>query len=191
MVLIAGLGNPGLKYEGTRHNTGYMAVDEVAVRSSIHFTAERFSAVFGSGTVGGKRSVLLKPVTFMNLSGKSIREAVSFYHADPAKDLIVVYDDIDLDVGRIRIRKNGSAGGHNGMKSIIRELGTEDFIRIRIGIGGKPEKWDLADWVLSRFTPEEADTMEKASQRAAEAAESILTAGIDKATTLYNRREDT
>ncbi|MCR5486443.1 MAG: aminoacyl-tRNA hydrolase [Lachnospiraceae bacterium] len=191
MVLIAGLGNPGLKYEGTRHNTGYMAVDEVAVRSSIHFTAERFRAVFGSGTVGGKRSVLLKPVTFMNLSGKSIREAVSFYHADPAKDLIVVYDDIDLDVGRIRIRKNGSAGGHNGMKSIIRELGTEDFIRIRIGIGGKPEKWDLADWVLSRFTPEEADAMGKASQRAAEAAESILTEGIDKAMTLYNRREDT
>ncbi len=187
MVLIAGLGNPGLKYEKTRHNTGYTVIDELSGRHGIHVDTEKFHALIGKGQIGAEKVVLIKPITFMNLSGESLREVISFYKPDLKSELIVVYDDIDLEVGRLRIRKSGSAGGHNGMKNIIKELGTQEFIRIRIGIGAKPHQWDLVDWVLGRFSEDEQTVMRDAVMRAADALESILSEGADIAMNRFNQ----
>ena len=151
MYIIAGLGNPGKKYEGTRHNIGWQVVDELADKHGIRIMESRFRGLVGKGAIGGEKVLLLKPLTYMNLSGESIAEAVRFYKLDAATQLIVISDDISLDVGQLRMRKKGSAGGHNGLKNIIAHLGSEEFMRIKIGVGDKPAGADLVDYVLGSF----------------------------------------
>ncbi|MEG0304060.1 MAG: aminoacyl-tRNA hydrolase [Oscillospiraceae bacterium] len=153
--IIVGLGNPGKKYEGTRHNIGFCAIDYCAEKWNIKINKVKFDALYGTGTIGGKKLLLLKPQTFMNLSGEAVHKASDFYKLTSA-ELIVLFDDISLSPGRIRIRRTGSAGGHNGIKSIIQHMG-QDFMRVKIGVGEKPTpEFDLADWVLSRFTTGES-----------------------------------
>lgn len=182
--VIAGLGNPGKKYATTRHNVGFLTLDSLAKESGIPITKIKHKALIGEGRIGGKKVVLVKPQTYMNKSGESVQELVSFYKI-PLENLVVIYDDIDLDPGRLRIRKKGSGGSHNGMRNIIRLLGDDEFPRIRIGVG-RPEQQDLASFVLSQFQEEEkrdvADTIEKASK----AAKTIVSEGLDVAMNLYN-----
>ena len=186
MYIIVGLGNPGSRYEGTRHNMGFDVIDRLIEDNRIPQAGRKFHAVYGTGMIGGEKVVLAKPITFMNLSGTSVRELTDFYKIDPSRELIVISDDIDLDPGRIRIRKKGSAGGQNGLKHIIQCLGTQDFIRVRVGTGAKPQNWELADWVLSRFSKDERAEVDDAIVRAAEAIETIVTDGIDTAMNRYN-----
>ncbi len=174
MLIIAGLGNPDKKYEHTKHNTGFEVLDILSGRWGIRTDSKKHRSLCGTGTVEGVRLMLMKPQTYMNLSGEAIADAVNFYKADPARDLIVIYDDIDLPVGKIRIRPEGSAGGHNGMKDIISRLGTESFRRVRVGVGAKPQDRDLADWVLSGFSPDEEKIMKDVRERAAESVEAML-----------------
>lgn len=188
MYIIAGLGNPGPKYAHTRHNAGFEAVERLADRYRIPMETKKFQALCGTGTIEGQKVLLLKPQTYMNLSGESIREACSFYKIDPEEALIVLYDDISLAPGQLRIRRKGSAGGHNGMKSIIGQLGTQVFLRVKIGVGEKPEGWDLADYVLSRFPEEEQREMEDAFERAAKAAAMLLTEDADRVMSEFNTR---
>ena len=151
--IIAGLGNPGTKYENTRHNAGFLAIDRVAEKAGASIDRLKFKGLTGQAEVGGKRVLLLKPSTFMNLSGQSVQEALAFYKLPPSR-CIVLFDDISLEPGRMRIRAKGTDGGHNGMKNIIYLTGHDDIPRIKIGVGKKPNPgWDLADWVLSRFSP--------------------------------------
>jgi len=182
--VIVGLGNPGKKYATTRHNVGFLALDTLAMESDIQITKIKHKALLGEGRIGGKKVVLAKPQTYMNKSGESVQELVNFYKI-PLENLIVIYDDIDLDPGRLRIRKKGSGGSHNGMRNIIRLLGDDGFPRIRIGVG-RPEQQDLASFVLSQFPDEVkrdvADMIEKSSM----AAKAIVTEGLDVAMNLYN-----
>ena len=174
--LVVGLGNPGSQYEATRHNVGFRAVDALA------------KALTAQATVGGVRVLLMKPQTYMNLSGVAIKQAADFYKVPPER-VLVLFDDIDLDVGRLRIRRNGSAGGHNGIKSIISSLGSQEFPRIKIGVGAKPHPdCDLADWVLSRFTLAEQKLLDPAIEHAAEAVPVIFTQGIERASSQFNRK---
>ena len=159
MYIIVGLGNPGIKYAGTRHNIGFNAVTRIADDYNISMNIKKHKAVCGTGFIAGNKVLLAMPQTFMNLSGESVRELVDFYKIDPEEELIVIYDDVSMDVGRMRIRAKGSAGGHNGIKSIISHLGSDKFPRIKIGVGAKPEGWDLADHVLGRFSDEDNKTM--------------------------------
>lgn len=186
MILIAGLGNPGTRYAKTRHNMGFDAVDILARKYGIGLKTDRFRAKVGTGVIGGEKVLLMKPQTYMNESGTAVSAAVSYYKLDPASQLIVLSDDIALPPGVIRIRKAGSAGGQKGLKDIIAKLGTQDFARIRIGVGAKPEGWDLADHVLSVFSPEERQTVDEALARAAEAAAMIVSDGADAAMNRYN-----
>ena len=186
MYIIAGLGNPGREYENTRHNAGFASLDALAKRHGIELTTRKFQALTGSGYIDGQKVLLVKPQTYMNLSGESIREAVDFYKIDPETELIVIYDDISLAPGNLRIRKKGSAGGHNGMKNIILHLGTQVFSRIRVGVGEKPAGWDLADYVLGGFSKEDEALVKEACEHAAEAAAEILTDGPDKAMNDFN-----
>lgn len=188
MYIIVGLGNPGSRYEGTRHNMGFDVIDRLITVNNIPQAGRKFHAVYGTGIIGGQKVVLAKPVTYMNLSGTSVRELMDFYKIDPTRELIVISDDIDLEPGRIRIRKKGSAGGQNGLKHIIQCIGTQDFIRVRVGTGAKPQDWELADWVLSRFPKEERTQVDDAIIRAAEAVETIVTDGIDAAMNRYNTK---
>lgn len=188
MYIIVGLGNPGTKYEGTRHNMGFDVIDALIERNKIPSTGTKFHALYGTGRIGAEKVVLAKPLTYMNLSGTAVREITDFYKIDVKNELIVISDDIDLEPGRLRIRKKGSAGGQNGLKDIIGKLGTEEFVRIRVGTGAKPAGWDLADWVLSRFTKEERKAVDEAIVRAAEAVETIVTDGADAAMNKYNTR---
>ena len=174
MYVIAGLGNPGSKYEKTRHNVGFQVIDRLAEKYHIDMKLKRHRAVCGTGMIEGTRVLLMKPQTFMNLSGESIQEAVRFSGADPETEFLVVYDDVSLPPGQLRIRKKGSAGGHNGIKNIILHLGTQTFTRVRVGVGEKPEGYDLADYVLGHFPKEEKKQMEDAFDRAAEAVAVIL-----------------
>lgn len=190
MYIIAGLGNPGKKYEGTRHNIGYQVVDELADKHGIRVMESRFKGLIGKGVIGSEKVLLLKPVTYMNLSGESIGEAVHFFKIDEASQLIVISDDISLDVGQLRIRKKGSAGGHNGLKNIIAHLGHEEFMRIRIGVGDKPAGGDLADYVLGSFSREERKKLSETKKNAVLAVETIMSDGIDKAMNLYNTRKE-
>ena len=187
MYLIAGLGNPTKKYEGTRHNVGFETVDIIADSQGIALSSNKHKAVYGQGFIGGEKVILAKPQTFMNLSGEAVSALLSYYKEDPAESLIIISDDIDLPVGHIRIRKSGSPGGHNGLKDIVSRIGTQEFIRIRIGVGQKPADWDLADYVLSRFVPEDRKKIDEAEEAAASAVEAILTDGVDKAMNVYNR----
>ena len=186
MYIIVGLGNPGKKYEATRHNMGFDVIDRLIYKHNIPCSGSKFHAMYGTGRIGTEKVILAKPLTYMNLSGTSVRELVDFYKIDPETELIVISDDIDLEPGRIRIRKQGSAGGQNGLKHIVQCLGTQKFIRIRIGTGGKPEGWELADWVLSRFTMDDRAVIDDAIVRAADAVAAICTDGIDKAMNVFN-----
>lgn len=185
MKIIAGLGNPTREYEGTRHNMGFSAIYQIADRYNIKMNIARHKALIGTGIIAGEKVMLVMPQTYMNLSGESIGEILRFYKLSPA-DLIILYDDIDLDVGKLRIRAKGSAGGHNGIKSIIAHIGTETFDRVRIGVGHKPEGWDLADHVLSRFSKEELPVVRDSVSRAADAIEVIISSGIEAAMNKYN-----
>ena len=188
MYIIVGLGNPGMKYEGTRHNMGFDVIDRLIEQHKVPQAGTKFHSVYGNGRIGAERVVLAKPLTYMNLSGTAVRELVDFYKIDPERDLIIVSDDIDLAPGRIRIRKQGSAGGQNGLKHIIQCLGTQNFIRVRVGTGQKPEGWELADWVLSRFSNDERKVVDEAIVEAADAVSTIITDGIDAAMNRYNKK---
>mgnify|MGYP002281654972 CR=1 FL=1 len=187
MYVIAGLGNPGGKYEKTKHNMGFQVIDLLADKYHIEMNQKKHKAICGTGIIDGVKVLLLNPQTFMNLSGESIRDAVDFYKIDPETELIVIYDDISLAPGHLRIRKKGSAGGHNGIKNIIQHLGTQVFPRIRVGVGEKPEGWDLADYVLSGFSKEDEALVKESWERAVEAAAVMLTDGPEKAMNDFNR----
>ncbi|MBQ9942270.1 MAG: aminoacyl-tRNA hydrolase [Christensenellaceae bacterium] len=188
MILIAGLGNPGLKYRNTRHNAGFAAIDALADSLGVRFSKKRFQGVVAEARIGQKKVLLLKPHTYMNLSGKAIREAMDFYKVDP-KDLIVIYDDIDLDIGRLRIKASGSAGSHNGMRSIIKEIGSTDFPRVRVGIGKPPAYMDLADFVLQKLTRQRKDSFLKCADAAAKAVQALVKSGVAQAQQDFNGLE--
>lgn len=185
MYIIAGLGNPGKEYDGSRHNVGFMTLDTLADRYQIDIREKAHKALIGKGMIEGNKVILVKPQTYMNLSGESIRSVMDYYKTEPS-EFIVIYDDISLEPGQIRIRKKGSAGGHNGIKNIIAHLGTQEFPRIRIGVGEKPPRMDLADYVLSRFPKEEKEEMEQAFRDGAAAAVSMMNEGIDTAMNRFN-----
>ena len=184
--LLVCLGNPGDKYENTRHNVGYMVADEVAGRQGKPIQRLKFKALTNILTISGERVLVMKPVTYMNLSGEAVRQAVDFYKIPPGR-VLVVSDDTALAIGRLRIRQKGSAGGHNGLKNIIQHLGTDQFPRLRVGVGEKPHPdYDMADWVLGKFTGEDKKTIEAAVKRAADAIECILDQGIDRGMGKFN-----
>lgn len=187
MYLITGLGNPGSRYAHTRHNAGFEAIDRLADRYRISIDTKKFQGLCGVGMIEGQKTLLLKPQTFMNLSGESVRAACDFYKIDPEEELIVLYDDISLPPGQLRIRTKGSAGGHNGMKNIIAQLGTQVFRRVKIGVGEKPADWDLVDHVLGHFSKEEWTKMEDAFGRAAQAAAMLLTEEPERVMNEFNR----
>lgn len=186
MYVIAGLGNPKREYENTRHNIGFEAIDRLAEKYEIRLFERRHKALIGKGYIHGRKVILAKPQTFMNLSGESIREIIDYYKVDAAKELIVICDDISLEPGQLRIRKKGSAGGHNGLKNIILHLGNDEFQRIKMGVGGKPAGYDLADYVLGHFTSAERKLMDESADRAADAAVCMMEEGPDRAMNLYN-----
>lgn len=186
MYIIAGLGNPTREYEKTRHNVGFDAIDVLAEKHQIKIDSIKYNALYGSGFIGGEKVILIKPLTYMNLSGEAVREFVNFYKIDPEEEFLVLYDDISLPPGKLRLRRKGSAGGHNGIKNIIAHLGTEKFKRIKIGVGEKPEGWDLKDHVLGRFNKEDRALVEASFENAAKACELILADEFDKAMNLYN-----
>lgn len=188
MFVIAGLGNPTQKYEHTRHNIGFDVIAYLADQYNISVNTRKFKGLCGSGFVEGQKVTLLKPQTFMNLSGQSIREAVDFYKLNPAEELIVIYDDIALDPGYLRVRRKGSAGGHNGIKDIISHLGSQEFLRIRVGVGEKPESFGLADYVLGRFPAEERKKVDEAVRCAADAVGLMVQSRTDEAMNLYNKK---
>lgn len=188
MYIIAGLGNPGGKYDNTRHNVGFQVIDILADRMGILVEEKKHKALCGRGMLEGQKVVLLKPQTFMNLSGESVRAAADFYKAGP-EDVLVVYDDISLEPGQLRIRTKGSAGGHNGIKNIIAHLGTQEFPRVKVGIGEKPKGMDLADYVLSRFSKGEQELMDQAFKEAADAVAVILGQGIEPAMNQFNAKK--
>ena len=184
--LIAGLGNPGQKYEKTRHNMGFLAVDLLAEEKGVKLNKVKFKAAYNLMDFGGARCLVMKPQTYMNLSGEAVRQGVDFYKIPPER-VLVVSDDTALALGRLRIRTKGSAGGHNGLKNIIQHLGTDQFPRLRVGVGEKPHPdYDMADWVLGRFTGEDKKTIDGAVKRAADAVECILAEGIDRGMGKFN-----
>lgn len=187
MYLIAGLGNPTREYEKTRHNVGFETIDILADKAGTTVTEKKHKALYGKGYIGGQKVILAKPQTYMNLSGESIREIADFYKIEP-ENIIILCDDINLSEGQLRIRLKGSAGGHNGLKNIISHLGTQEFPRIRIGVGEKPRGMDLADYVLGRFPKEQQAVMEEAYRDAAEAACMMIEDGADAAMNHYNRK---
>lgn len=186
MYIIVGLGNPDRKYQGTRHNIGFDVVDAFAKRFSIDVINKKFNALVGTGVAEGHKVVLVKPQTYMNLSGESVRRVLDFYKVDETQELIVISDDISLDVGKLRIRKKGSAGGHNGLKNIILHLGHDNFHRIKVGVGEKPTGYDLADYVLGHFSKEEQKVMEETAKRAVEALLVMMNEGADAAMNQFN-----
>ena len=184
--LIVGLGNPGEKYENTRHNVGFQVIDELAERQGKPVQRLKFKALTGLLTIGGEKALVMKPVTYMNLSGEAVRPAADFYKLPPER-ILVISDDVALAAGRLRIRAKGSAGGHNGLKSIIQHLGTDQFPRIRVGVGEKPHPdYDLADWVLGRPQGEDKKAIDGAVKRAADAVECILTQGLERGMGRFN-----
>lgn len=184
--IIAGLGNPGRKYEMTRHNAGFLALDVLAREEGFEFKKLKFHALIADEMIAGKRCLLMKPQTMMNNSGEAIYEAASYYNI-PDENIIIIYDDISLDVGKTRIRRKGSAGGHNGIKSIISCLGSEEFPRVKVGVGKKPNaSYDLAAWVLGEFPKDTHDDLNSALKNAVEATKLIVQNNIDQAMNLYN-----
>ncbi len=189
MYLIAGLGNPTLQYENTRHNAGFAVIDELSRKYNIPLTEKKHKGLLGRGIIDGVKVILCKPQTYMNLSGECIGEIVDYYDIDPESELLVISDDIELDPGRIRIRKKGSAGGHNGLKNIIFMMGTDNFPRIKVGVGKKPPEFDLADWVLSHFGDEDKKAVGTAAKDAADAVSLILSGDIDEAMNRFNGKK--
>ena len=186
--LIVGLGNPGAEYARTRHNTGFLALDELAGMLGVKVERSRFRALTGTASYRGSKLILLKPQTYMNASGMAVEPAAHFYKVPPER-VLVIFDDISLPVGRIRVRKDGSAGGHNGLKSIIHALGSEDFPRVKVGVGAKPHPdYDLADWVLSVVAKEEQPAYQAALRNAAEAALAVIGEGVPAAAAKFNGR---
>lgn len=184
--LIVGLGNPGSEYEATRHNAGFIVVDMLAENLGCGLTKLKFKSLYGTADIGGKKCLILKPQTFMNNSGEAVRDAAAFYKI-PAENIIVVSDDISLDVGRLRIRRKGSDGGHNGLKSIIYLLNNDNFARIKVGVGKKPHPdYDLAAWVLSRFKNDEVDNLKKAAENACDAIKLMVEGKTDMAMNKFN-----
>ncbi len=191
MYIIVGLGNPGGKYENTRHNIGFDVIDKLADQENIGVLEKKHKAVIGKGVIAGEKCILAKPQTFMNLSGESVRALLDYYKVDETAELIVISDDISLDVGQLRIRKKGSAGGHNGLKNIIAHLGHDSFMRVKMGVGAKPKGWDLADYVLGHFSPQEREIMEEAVARAADAIRMMITVDADAAMNEFNAKPHT
>lgn len=189
MYLIVGLGNPTKQYEKTRHNIGFDVIDALADKYNISVTEKKHKALCGRGTIEGQKVVLAKPQTFMNLSGESVVELLNYYKMDPETEMIVIYDDISLAPGNIRIRKKGSAGGHNGIKNIIALTGTQNFLRIKVGVGEKPKGWDLADYVLGRFSDEDRKYVEDAIKDAISACTLMIRDDVDKAMNDYNSKK--
>ena len=187
MKLIVGLGNPGDKYAETRHNTGFLALDKVAEKLHVNVQRKAFNSLMGKALVRDEQVILLKPQTYMNNSGEAVGKAVRYYHLDPEKDVLVIYDDLDLPVGKIRLREKGSAGGHNGLKSIIAHLGTQNFSRIRVGIDGQ-FKYNTIDYVLSCFSGEEKQLWNEAIEKAAEAAYEFTYDPFQKVMNRHNQR---
>lgn len=184
--LVVGLGNPGPKYEWTRHNMGFLVVDELAERLSIPVQRLKYKALTNTALIGGQSVLLMKPTTYMNLSGEAVGQAARFYKIPPER-VLVLSDDVSLPQGKLRVRRSGSAGGHNGLKNIIAHLGTDQFPRIKIGVGGKPHPdSDMADWVLGKFTGQDKTVMEDAIVRAADAVTCLLEQGVEKAMAKYN-----
>ena len=188
MYIIAGLGNPTKTYEGTRHNIGFDMIDAIADKYNIDVTTKKHKALTGKGRIDGVPVILAKPQTYMNLSGESIRDIADFYKI-PAENIIIIYADISLEVGQLRIRKKGSAGGHNGIKNIIAHLGTQEFPRIKVGIGSKPEGWDLADYVLSKYSKAERECLRDAQQDVVGAAALMVHDDVDGAMNQYNGKK--
>ena len=188
MYLIVGLGNPGTKYAHTRHNVGFDVLDALSRKLGVSISREKEQALIGECFVGGQKVILALPQTYMNLSGESVMRLVSWYKIEP-ENLLVVYDDIDIPQGHIRIRKNGSAGTHNGMRSIVGLLGYENFPRLRVGVGQKREGYELADWVLGHYIGEEQEVADKAFLQAADAIVEYIENGIDSAMRLYNTKK--
>ncbi len=186
MFVIAGLGNPTKQYEKTRHNVGFDVIDLLAEKYNIRVTDRKHRALCGTGYIEGRKVLLVKPQTFMNLSGESIGSVLNFYKIDPEANLIVIFDDVSLPPGKLRIRMKGSAGGHNGIKSIISHAGTQNFQRIKVGVGEKPQGWDLADYVLGRFSKAERELVEEAFGNACGAAALMVQGETDRAMNLYN-----
>lgn len=189
MFIIVGLGNPTAEYEGTRHNVGFAVIDAIADKYNISMTERKHRAFCGKGIIAGQKVLLLKPQTYMNLSGESVRSALDFYKVDPETEILVIYDDVSLGVGQLRIRKKGSAGGHNGIKNIIAHLGTSVFQRIKVGVGEKPKEYDLADYVLGHFSKEDKELMKDGYKDAAEAVEMILMGDIEAAMNQFNKKK--
>ena len=188
MYLIAGLGNPTKEYDKTRHNVGFSVIDVLADKYRIDVSEKKHKGLCGRGAIEGQKVILVKPQTFMNLSGECIREVADYYKIE-MEDVIIIYDDISLEPGQLRIRLKGSAGGHNGIKNIIAHLGTQEFPRIKVGVGAKPPRMDLAEYVLSRFAKEEQPLMEDAFKEAAEAAVMMMTDGAEKAMNHFNTKK--
>lgn len=186
MYIIVGLGNPGNKYGNTRHNIGFDVIDTLADQEHVAVLEKKHKAIIGKGFVAGQKCILAKPQTFMNLSGESVRELLDYYKVDETCELVVISDDVSLDVGQIRVRKKGSAGGHNGLKNIIAYLNHDSFIRVKMGVGGKPQGFDLADYVLGHFTSQERKVMDEAVSRAADAIRAIISQGPDAAMNDFN-----
>lgn len=189
MFIIAGLGNPGKEYENTRHNAGFMVMDALADKLGADISEKKHKALCGKAVIGGEKVILMKPQTYMNSSGEALRAASDYYKVDP-ENVLVIYDDISLAPGQLRVRAKGSAGGHNGIKSIIAHLGTQEFSRVRVGVGEKPPRMDLADYVLGHFSQEEKKIMESAVKEAAEAVIEAVTEGIEHAMNDHNRKKD-
>ena len=188
MFIIVGLGNPTLQYEGTRHNVGFDVIDKIAAEYNISVDYRKSRAYIGQGIINGQKVILAKPQTYMNLSGESVRSLVDYYKVDEESELLVIYDDVSLDVGQLRIRKKGSAGGHNGIKSIISHLGTDVFQRIKVGVGEKPKNYDLADYVLGHFSKAEKELMEEGYDCAVNAVSLIVAGEVDTAMNEYNKK---
>lgn len=185
MKIIVGLGNPGDRFAGTRHNVGFSTIVYLGDKYDIRFTEKKHKAVFGKGIIEGEKVILAMPQTYMNSSGESVRELVDYYKCG-LEDIIIIYDDIDLPLGKIRIRERGSAGGHNGMKDIVSHLGSQDFVRVRVGVGKKPDNMDLVDYVLSRFSKDELPLIRTGCEQARDAVSVILRDGAAAAMNLYN-----
>ena len=185
MYIIAGLGNPGSKYEKTRHNMGFNTINKISQQYNIEVKQNKFQALYGSGMIEKEKVILLKPQTYMNLSGNSVKEVVDFYKIEKEK-ILVIYDDMDIEPGKIKIRKKGSAGGHNGMKSIIQMIGTEEFPRIRVGIGRPIRKDDEINYVIGAIPEEDLKRLDEGIEKAQKAVEEILRNGVDSAMNKYN-----
>lgn len=188
MYIIVGLGNPGKDYQNTRHNIGFDVIDALAEVAGISVIEKKHKAIIGKGVLDGQKVILVKPQTYMNLSGESVRDIIDYYKVDEEQELIVVSDDTSLDVGMIRVRKKGSAGGHNGLKNIILHLGHDTFMRVKMGVGEKPKGYDLADYVLGHFTQNERKVMDQAAKTATEAIRMMVAGEVDKAMNAFNKK---